>query len=75
MSANRILCGHIKKNNKGKDIPCHRYLGDSTDLRVFIHCPRCGGYTTIESSNESEVDIKKALEQALIKLSKDKKEK
>ena len=73
MSADRILCGHIKKDEKGKAKPCHRYLGDSTEAKVFIRCPRCGGYTTIdasESRSESEKDlIKKELEKALIKLS------
>jgi hypothetical protein len=73
VSADRILCGHIKKDEKGKSKPCHRYLGDSTETKVFIRCPRCGGYTTIDASdlrNEAERSlVKKELEKALIKLS------
>lgn len=76
MSDNRLRCQHETQKGERTAI-CGRYLGDIGEDRVYVRCPKCGGFTTIEARDTNVEAIKnpitiEQLEEALQSLRKSK---
>lgn len=53
MSEGKLRCQHEALDKHGVNRLCNRYLGDISEERIYIRCPKCGGFTAIESADSA----------------------